>query len=91
MVKFTSDGNRKENYFHFDARVGFRIYLRFVTVVGMAKAEQQSSEQGVQGRFSYGRFRAVVSFMHKNLKKVLSIIHGIPGSSIHWHCSAKNK
>ena len=69
MVKFTSDGNRKENYFHFDARVGFRIYLRFVTVVGMAKAEQQSSEQGVQGRFSYGRFRAVVSFMHKNLKK----------------------
>ena len=30
----------------------------------MAKAEQQSSEQGVQGRFSYGRFRAVVSFMH---------------------------
>ena len=52
VVKFTSDGNRKENYFHFDARVGFRIYLRFVTVVGMAKAEQQSSEQGVQGRFS---------------------------------------
>ena len=67
MVKFTSDGNREENCFHFDARVGFRIYLRFVTVVGMAKAEQQSSEQGVQGRFSYGRFCAVVSFMHKNL------------------------
>ena len=69
MVKFTSDGNRKENCFHFDTRVGFRIYLRFVTVVGMAKAEQQSSEQGVQGRFSYGRFRAVVSVMHKNLRK----------------------
>ena len=91
MVKFTSDGNRKENYFHFDARVGFRIYLRFVTVVGMAKAEQQSSEQGVQGRFSYGRFCAVASFMHKNLKKkkIPSIIHGVPGSSI--HCSAKKR
>ena len=25
VVKFTSDGNRKENCFHFDARVGFRI------------------------------------------------------------------
>ena len=25
VVKFTSDGNREENYFHFDARVGFRI------------------------------------------------------------------
>ena len=53
----------------------------------MAKAEQQSSEQGVQGRFSYGRFRAVASFMHKNLKK--KNIPSIPGSSI--HCSAKNK
>ena len=76
MVKFTSDGNREENYFHFDARVGFRIYLRFVTVVGMAKAEQ-SSEQGVQGRFSYGRFRAVLSFMHKNLKKYNSWYPGV--------------
>ena len=63
---------------HFDARVGFRIYLRFVTVVGMAKAEQ-SSEQGVQGRFSYGRFRAVASFMHKNLKKSLKYNSWYPG------------
>ena len=49
----------------------------------MAKAEQQSSEQGVQGRFSYGRFCAVVSFMYKNLKKkVPIIIYGVPGSSL---------
>ena len=57
--------------------MGFRIYLRFVTVVGMAKAEQQSSEQGVQGRFSYGRFCAVVSFMHKSFKKKFMVTRGL--------------